>query len=477
MPTCRARAGTRLRTPAAASFATLCRESGRRTRGGGPFREARAVAHRLLLDPPMTESTTAPGAAAAAPWTCPFCPLLCDHLGVQADGDALTLVGADCPRAREGLAQAAVSGPIAPQVAGRDATLDEAVAAAAALLRDARQPLFGGLATDVAGARALYRLACATGAISDHAQGDALMHGLRAQQDRGAFTATLAEVRARADLIVFLGAPPLALAPLLLDRIGLGDVASVPQRRVVVIGPEPGDAAAMEALAARAGVTVETVPLHGDLFASTAVLAALVENRHLVDVPAPYEALAVALHAARYAIFVGTPARLPAHGALVVETVGRIVNTLNLGTRAAALWVGGGNGAATVSQTFTWLSGLPLRTRPGPRGLEHEPVAYGAARLLVDGAVDALLWVASFDAGSPPPRTDLPLVLLGHPSLAPHAARADGVFIPVAIPGIDTPGHLFRTDGVVMLPLFAARGARWPALADVVGRIAGAVAT
>lgn len=424
----------------------------------------------------MSATLTAPRPS-ATPWTCPFCPLLCDHLGVRADGDSLALVGAECPRATQGLALASsVPAGMGPRVDGRPATLDQAVAAAASLLGAARQPLFGGLATDVAGARALYRLACATGAISDHAQGDTLMHGLRAQQDRGGFTATLAEVRARAELIVFLGAPPLALAPLLLDRIGLGDLASVPQRRIIVLGAQPEDVAAMQALTARPGVTVESVALHGDLFASTALLSALVERRHVVDAPPGFVALADALRGSPYAVVIGAPARLPAHGALIVETVGRIVNTLNLGTRAAALWIGGGNGAATANQTFAWLSGLPLRSRPGPRGLEHEPVRFATGRLLADEAVDALLWVGSFDGASPPPDTDLPLVLLGHPALADRADRPGSVFVPLAIPGIDTLGHLFRTDGVVLMPMFAARSSTLPSLGEVVGRITGALA-
>ena len=38
-----------------------------------------------------------------APWTCPFCPLLCDTFGVEV-GTPLKLVGSDCPRARKALA-------------------------------------------------------------------------------------------------------------------------------------------------------------------------------------------------------------------------------------------------------------------------------------------------------------------------------------------------------------------------------------
>ena len=106
----------------------------------------------------------------------------------------------------------------------KGSSLDAALAAAAALLKASRQPLIAGLGSDVAGTRALYPLACATGAVWDSAGGDALVQGLRALQDRGQFTTTLAEVRTRADLIVFIGGLPTAVAPLIGTRLGIGAV-------------------------------------------------------------------------------------------------------------------------------------------------------------------------------------------------------------------------------------------------------------
>ena len=159
------------------------------------------------------------------------------------------------------------------------------------------------------------------------------------------------------------------------------------------------------------------------------------------------------------------------HAALLIETVNRIVSQLNASTRAAALWLGGGNGAATVNQVFTWLSGLPLRSRAGPRGLEHEPLCFDAARLLEDGAVDALLWLSAFDSSLAPPTTELPLIVLGPPGLATSCQRKGSVFIPVSTPGIGSAGHLFRTDGVVLLPLFAVHDDGLPGVADVVAQI------
>jgi formylmethanofuran dehydrogenase subunit B len=439
-----------------------------------PRRAARlpraAVAHRLREPLPMTPCLS--------PWTCPFCPLMCDRFGIRrdAEGRGLELDGGDCARARRGLAQlSAVPAAPAPRVDGRAATVGEAVAAAARLLRASHQPLFGGLGTDVAGARALYRLACATGAICDAAQGAALTQSLRALQDRGGYTTTLAEVRARADVIVFVGGLGLDQAPLLFDRLGFGDAAPA-QRHVVAIGMSAPEQSQLAVLGQRQGTRVESLPLHGDLFDTASLLCAAVDRR-VADMPPQIAALAARLRDARYGVFVGAPVAWPAHAALLIETVNRTVGKLNASTRAAALWLGGSNGAATVNQVFTWLSGLPLRSRAGPRGLEHEPLCFDARRLLEDNAVDALLWVSSFDAASAPPVTTLPLIVLGHPQLAASCQRQGSVFIPVSTPGIGSAGHVFRTDGVVLLPLFAVHEDGLPGVAEVIAQITQALSS
>ncbi|MBT2299656.1 formylmethanofuran dehydrogenase [Variovorax paradoxus] len=395
------------------------------------------------------DATAQPG---QAPWTCPFCPLLCDSFGVALGppGTPPSLTGSECPRARAALA--AFGGAAAterPRVDGRDCDLDTALTAAASLLAASRQPLFGGLGTDVAGARALYALACETGAICDPARGAALMHGLRALQDRGGFSTTLAEVRTRADLIVCMTGEPTPRYPEFFRRCGVGE-------------PE--------------GARTEILPLHGDLFDTVALLAALVAGRLAADdarVPADLAALSERLHAARYAVLVYETGCLPAQGALIVEGIQRIVATLNRSTRAASLALGGDDGAATVNQVFAWLSGLPLRSRAGPAGLEHEPLCFDADRLLADGAVDLLLWVSSFGPQPALPPADLPRIVLGHPRM--RLLQESEVFIPVSTPGIGSGGHLFRSDGSVLLPLRPLYDDGLPGVGEVVNRLTQAV--
>ncbi|MEY8876715.1 MAG: formylmethanofuran dehydrogenase, partial [Leptothrix sp. (in: b-proteobacteria)] len=369
------------------------------------------------------------------------------------------------------------------RIDGQPATLDAALAAAAARLGASRQPLLGGWGCDVAGARALYRLAVASGAVCDVAGGEALNQTLRAMQDRGGYTTTLGEVQARAELIVVVGSWAPQRAPRLLNRwlaadpstrqtaapvelVYLGDDAEVPGE--VTVGDRT--------------LTVERIGLDGDLAQTLARLHASVAGRTLADDAAQpaLTALAQRLRASGYAVLAWEAAQLGPHAGLVIERLYQLVGRLNQTTRAAGFPIGGGLGTSTAQAVHTWLSGLPMRSRVGPNGLEHDPLRYNAARLLADGAVDLLLWTSAFHAGAPfTPIPTLPAgrprIVLGLPALQGELGdEADTVFIPVATPGVHASGHLFRVDGIVLMPLHvieSRRDARLPDVADVVSRL------
>ncbi len=401
--------------------------------------------------------------AVASDWTCPFCSLLCERFQ-PAPGGLAPLAGSDCPRALAALsALAPMADAPAASIDGVPATLDAACGEAARRLAGWQQPLFGGLGTDIAGARALYRLAARTQAICDHADGAALMQGVRAVQDRGQYVATLAEVRSRAELVVCIGTPAAVNHPEFFRRIGLGEAGS-PCRDLVFLGlPVPAQVPAGAAARALRG--------SGNLASDLQQLAALVARQRVRGADPALAALAEQLLVSRYSVLVWEAAPLGAEAALLIETLNRIVGTLNKTTRAASFGLGGNDGAFSVNQTFTWLSGLPLRTRISHAGLQHEPRCFDAARLLADGSVDGLLWISSFSAERLPPPTALPRIVLGPPAMAARLRDAGDVFIAVATPGLNSSGHLFRTDGPVVLQVLAARDDGLPGVAQVLAQI------
>jgi formylmethanofuran dehydrogenase subunit B len=68
----------------------------------------------------------------------------------------------------------------------------------------------------------------------------------------------------------------------------------------------------------------------------------------------------------------------------------------------------------------------------------------------------------------------VPAIILGHPATPLPARHGPTVFIPVATPGIDSNGHLFRVDASVVAPLTAARAIDLPTVASIATLLAQA---
>jgi formylmethanofuran dehydrogenase subunit B len=185
-------------------------------------------------------------------------------------------------------------------------------------------------------------------------------------------------------------------------------------------------------------------------------------------------ALAEGLKAARYGVVTWMASAFAFAGAeLLTQALADLVRDLNQATRCAALPLTGSDNVMGAHQLCTWQSGFPLRTSFAAGAPAHDPLLYGTARLLRERAADVLVWIAAFGP-QPPPATDLPTIVLTGAPLTLERPRE--VQIPIGTPGIDHAGQIFRTDGVVALPLAQLRESGRPSTADILARIDRALA-
>jgi len=412
---------------------------------------------------------------------CPFCSLLCDDLlpgdGAAANSAPTLPAGAVCPKASAGFAR---SRPAAsPQVAGRDVHLSEAIDAAAAIIKAASLPLYGGLATDVDGMRGLLDLADATGGVVDHGMSAGAFRNISVMQSRGWVMTTLSEVRNRADLVVVVGDGIGGSYPRFYERIA-GTAASMfgaLDRQVVLIG-NGADAAMV-----RAPVTVETIAARPDgLGAAVAALRGALRGSPVppglvnagIDTAA-LTALADRIKSAKYPVFVWSPALLPeADGDLIVLSICDLVRDLNATQRAAGLSLAGSEGGATAMAVTAWQTGYPMRVSLATGIPVYDPVRFDISAMLARADGDALIWTAAIGAGLSLPATTIPTVVIGTPGLA--LSRTPEVYIPVGTPGLDHDGDLVRTDSVVTLHLRGTRTTGLPSVADVARALAARLA-
>lgn len=408
---------------------------------------------------------------------CPFCGLVCDDLVVTEHDGRLSVRANGCRISTPAFERAPSSD--APRLAGRAVPLAEAVSGAARLLHAARQPLFAGLGTDVGGSRAIVRLAERCGGVLDHMNSAAGVRDTMVLQDSGWIATTLSEVRNRADLLVVAGRDVVGRFPRFYERCITNTESMFSGERrceIVFLGEGPAEGAPPLA----AAVTVVPCAME-QLRGVCAVLRALVAGRRAptmgvgglpLDV---LKSLAERMQAARYGVLAWSAAELNVpHGELTVQALCELVTELGRRTRFSGLPLAGGDGDATFESVHLWHSGFGARTGYGRGYAVYDPYHFSTARMLDSGEADALVWISSFSETRTPPATAVPTVVLGRAGMS--CAPEPAVFIPVGTPGLDHPGHLFRTDRVVALPLAGLRTSRLPTVAQAIEAIEGALA-
>jgi formylmethanofuran dehydrogenase subunit B len=411
--------------------------------------------------------------------TSPFCGTLPDDLVVERTDQGLKVVKNGDGKSVAGFERKLP--PSSPKIGGKDVDLDKAIKEAAKLIGKAKLPLYGGLATDVEGMRAVMALAERSSGIVDHALSEAQYRNFKVLQTTGWVMTTLTEARNRADLFIIAGSDIHTLHPRFFETIvsppaSMFDVEA-PKRTVVFIGK------GLDRSGAKGSRIGEVVTINCD-DARAGEVVALVRARlrgFRVKEPkldgvtlAEIDALAERCRNAKYGVVVWAPPSLNFPFAdLAVEQFAGLSKDLNQTIRFAGLSLGGAEGAVTAGAVCTWISGYPLRVSYATGAPDYDPYRWSISRMLQDKEGDLLLWIASISPEFSPPKTDLATIVLGTPGL--KMAKEPAVFIPVGTPGVDHAGRLIRVDNVVSLPLKDLGRTALPPAADLLAAIEAAL--
>jgi len=409
---------------------------------------------------------------------CPFCGMICDDLEVERTDKGLKVRKAGCGRAVAGFERKLP--PSSPQIRGKNVPLAEAVAEAAKLIGKSSLPLYGGLATDVEGMRAVMALAERSGGVVDHAASEAQYRNFKVLQSVGWTMSTLTEARNRADLIIIAGTDVQALHHRFFERIAAPRQSmfgvNAKKRTVVVIGK------GLDKAAKEAGVgEVVMLPCKPErvgevIGALRARLRGFTLNKLDIDglKLADIDALADRCRKAEYGVVVWAPPAFDfPHAELTVDQLAGLIKDLAPTQRFAGLTLGGAEGATTAASVATWQSGYPMRVSYASGAPEFDPDRYAIARMLREGEGDLLVWIASYSPDLAPPAIDIPIIVVGTPGM--KLPKSTAVFIPIGTPGVDHAGRLIRVDSVVSLPLKNLGRADLPPAEDVLSAIEAAL--
>jgi formylmethanofuran dehydrogenase subunit B len=339
-----------------------------------------------------------------APVTCGGCGLACDDIELAGRHPVRT-----CPLGDAWFAERLSEPPPLARVDGAEVALDAALDAAAAILREARWPVVYGLGrTTCEAQRAAVALAEAVGGAIETVGGSS-----HAFQARGASTATLGDVRDRAEIVVIWHADPVTTHPRLLERLRL----PAEGRELVVVDT----ARTATADAADTFVQIED------------------EVEALVRLRASDDGLAARLRAA------GNVAILhDVHGHVAAAELHALVRELCDDTHAVSMTLRREANAAGAADVLTWQTGYPSAVGFA-RG--HPRAESGG---LADA--DAALVVGADPLGDRKHLRAIPLISVD--PVATATADAARVAIATAAAGVRRAGVVHRLDGVPV-PLHA----------------------
>lgn len=388
----------------------------------------------------------------AAPATCLGCGCLCDDIEPTVDGGRIVRLKNACRLGERWFGDGTF--PAEVLIAGRPAAFDDALSEAARLLfaDPGRLLIYVGDDLTCEAHREAAALADRTGATIDGPTSDTVAEGLLAAQRRGRATATLGELRHRADTVLFWGVDPAQRYPRFLERFVRSPALFATPRRLVAIdvadrrGPAecterlPIDAAEeVDAL----GVMRATVLGHrvGEL--SPTLRQAAVLARRLAS-----ESKYVAI------VFDAEPTSPTDRDEGRTEGLIALLQSLNGPTRAAGFGLRAGGNRNGLESVLTWQTGYPFSV-DFATGYPTYAAGETAAERLVRGRFTAALVLGSpamIPDGVAARLSSLPTVAIGpRASQAPFAPR---VAIDTGAASLHEAGLVLRMDDV---PIHASR--------------------
>jgi formylmethanofuran dehydrogenase subunit B len=391
--------------------------------------------------------------------TCLGCGCGCDDLAVTVRDGRIVEISPPCPVSRTWFGDGVVPWQVLRN--GQAAELDQALAEGARLLTRSSGRVLVYVGTDLStgSQRCALGLADLLRATVDTATSVTAAAGLMTAQRRGRATATLGEVRNRADVVLFWATDPAGRYPRFQSRYAPQpagtQIAKGRAARFVIavhVGSEkaPSDA--------DASLTLEP----SDEIAALSLMRAAIAGNSPANLPAPLKeavALMPRLSGARYAVLIhDAEPTAEQRNPLRVEGLITLVQALNGPTRAALLSLRAGGNRVGAESVLTWQSGFPCTvdySRGYPR---YNPEQRGLDRLDKRFTAVLILGSAVFDDRSSAALAKVPTVVIG--PRASESRFSPAVAIDTGVAGIHEGGTGYRMDEVPLSlrsPLSATR--------------------
>jgi formylmethanofuran dehydrogenase subunit B len=414
--------------------------------------------------------------------TCLSCGCLCDDIVLTVHGSYITTAENACGQGREWFLADHEHGA-APDatIENRPVSVDQAIERAAQLLAEARRPIILGLTqTTLEAQAAAISLADRTGAFVLPSNASTSLPRVLAFQRIGRVSASLGEVKNRADVVVFWGVDPLTTHPRHWERYSVEPrgrlVPGGRSDRTVLVADVTKTASAALAdhfLPLRKDAEFETICIVRGLIKGLSFDDSVIEAQTGIE-PTTLRGSAETLRQARYgALFFGPGLGREERNDQTVEALSALVRDLNATARFVALPMGGPGNGSGIESVLAWQTGYPIAVDLSQGYPQFSLDQRDPGESFACGEFDVALIVADDLKAARSSPSLCALDRIPRILVAPSATLSDegsGVGLATATVGVHTEGTVMRSDGVT-LPLRSALKVSRPTDRDLLQRI------
>ncbi len=388
---------------------------------------------------------------------CPFCSLHCDDIKLDLKDNKLYLrneVPKSCKDKFEKFNQKSYQNQ-SSKIKGKICSNDEASNYAKRLLSQSKETIIYNSSSDVNITRELLHSASKINAIIDHANSPIFLKNVGIFQRRGYMATSLTEIKNKSDVVILFSNKILNTYPRLLEKFLVPKNSfsiNSKNKKIYIIGDKKSNVADCKLKDKRItfiNFNNKNIPL---------LLDSLMKRENISELNnTVFSKLSNDIIKSKYLSVLWATSEYSAYKECdqIIHKISDYVVAINEETRAGCLCLAGNDGDVSAIQTLGWMTGFPSRIKFTGNYFEYDKDTNNARHLISLNSCDLVLHINVISEKKLILNKKQKNIVIGR--LSTKFNIDPDVFIPCGVPGIDYPGHVFRTDNVVSLPLSAVK--------------------
>ena len=388
---------------------------------------------------------------------CPFCSLHCDDIKLDLKDNKLYLkneIPKSCKDKFEKFNQKSYQNQ-SSKIKGKICSNDEASNYAKRLLSQSKETIIYNSSSDVNITRELLHSASKINAIIDHANSPIFLKNVGIFQRRGYMATSLTEIKNKSDVVILFSNKILNTYPRLLEKFLVPKNSfsiNSKNKKIYIIGDKKSNVADCKLKDKRItfiDFNNKNIPL---------LLDSLMKRENISELNnTVFSKLSNDIIKSKYLSVLWATSEYSAYKECdqIIHKISDYVVAINEETRAGCLCLAGNDGDVSAIQTLGWMTGFPSRIKFTGNYFEYDKDTNNARHLISLNSCDLVLHINVISEKKLILNKKQKNIVIGR--LSTKFNIDPDVFIPCGVPGIDYPGHVFRTDNVVSLPLTAVK--------------------